>query len=154
MDRPRPDRKPERARETLMEDVPGIEPEVGEHEQRRADAVENEPGIQLNEAEAHSRTYTRAMPAETTLAAPAREAAAERFLRYVRIDTQSDEESRPTRAREAARLLRSAPRRAEQVGLADAAIDEHGYVTATLPPTVEHDVRRSRSSPTSTPHGR
>jgi tripeptide aminopeptidase len=81
------------------------------------------------------------MPAETTLAAQLAEAAAERFFRYVRIDTQSDEESEtyPSTEKQLV-LLRLLRDELEQVGLADAAIDEHGYVTASLPPTVEHDV--------------
>ena len=81
------------------------------------------------------------MPAETTLAARLAEEAAERFLRYVRIDTQSDEESDSYPSTEKQLdLLRLLRDELEQAGLADAAIDEHGYVTATLPATVEHDV--------------
>jgi tripeptide aminopeptidase len=81
------------------------------------------------------------MPAETTLASQLAEDAAERFLRYVRIDTQSDEESEtyPSTEKQLV-LLRLLRDELEQVGLADAAIDEHGYVTANLPATVEHDV--------------
>jgi tripeptide aminopeptidase len=81
------------------------------------------------------------MPAETTLAARLAEDAAERFLRYVRIDTQSDEESETYPSTDGQLvLLRLLRDELEQAGLADAAIDEHGYVTATLPATVEHDV--------------
>jgi len=76
-----------------------------------------------------------------TLAARLAEDAAERFLRYVRIETQSDEESNAYPSTpgqlELLRLLRD---ELEQIGLGDAAIDEHGYVTATLPATVEQDV--------------
>ena len=81
------------------------------------------------------------MPAETTLAARLADDAAERFLRYVRFDTQSDEESDtyPSTDKQLV-LLRALRDELEQVGLADAAIDEHGYVTATLPATVEQDV--------------
>jgi tripeptide aminopeptidase len=78
---------------------------------------------------------------ETTLAARLAEDAAERFLRYVRIDTRSDEESDTYPSTpgqlELLRLLRD---ELAQIGLGDAAIDEHGYVTATLAATVEHDV--------------
>jgi tripeptide aminopeptidase len=84
------------------------------------------------------------MPAEPspTLAALLAEDAAERFLRYVRIDTQSDEESNTYPSTEKQLdLLRLLRDELEQAGLADASIDEHGYVTATLPSTVEHDVR-------------
>jgi tripeptide aminopeptidase len=81
------------------------------------------------------------MSAETTLAARLAEEAAERFLRYVRIDTQSDEESETYPSTEKQLdLLRLLRDELEQAGLADAAIDEHGYVTATLPATVEHEV--------------
>jgi tripeptide aminopeptidase len=79
------------------------------------------------------------MPTETTLAARLAEDAAERFLRYVRFDTQSDEESETYPSTEGQFvLLRVLRDELEQAGLADAAIDEHGYVTATLPATVEH----------------
>lgn len=81
------------------------------------------------------------MPPETTLAAQLAEDAAERFLRYVRIDTQSDEDSETYPSTpgqlDLLRLLRD---ELEAVGLTDAAIDEYGYVTATLPATVDHDV--------------
>jgi tripeptide aminopeptidase len=81
------------------------------------------------------------MPAETTLAARLAEEAAERFLRYVRIDTQSDEESDTYPSTEKQLdLLRLLRDELEQAGLTNAAIDEHGYVTATLPATVDHAV--------------
>ncbi len=81
------------------------------------------------------------MPAETTLAARLAEDAAGRFVRYVRIDTQSDEESETYPSTEGQLvLLRLLRDELEQTGLADAAMDEHGYVTATLPATVEHEI--------------
>ncbi len=75
------------------------------------------------------------------LAAQLAEDAAERFLRYVRIDTQSDEDSEtyPSTAKQLD-LLRLLLGELQELGLADAAIDEHGYVTATLPATVDRDV--------------
>ena len=75
------------------------------------------------------------------LAAQLAEDAAERFLRYVRIDTQSkeDSESYPSTAKQLD-LLRLLLGELQKLGLEDAAIDEHGYVTATLPATVERDV--------------
>ena len=58
----------------------------------------------------------------------------ERFLRYARIDTQSriDRTRSPSTPGqlELARLLAAECR---QAGLDDAALDQHGYVTATLP---------------------
>jgi tripeptide aminopeptidase len=81
------------------------------------------------------------MPAETTLAPQLAEDAAERLLRYVRIDTRSDEESETYPSTDGQLdLLRLLRDELEQVGLADVAMDEHGYVTATLPATVEHEV--------------
>jgi tripeptide aminopeptidase len=69
------------------------------------------------------------------------EDAAERFLGYVRIDTQSDEdsESYPSTAKQLD-LLQLLLDEVRVLGLENATIDEHGYVTATLPSTVEHDV--------------
>jgi tripeptide aminopeptidase len=69
------------------------------------------------------------------------EDAAERFLRYVRIDTQSDEDSEtyPSTAKQLD-LLRLLVDELKTIGLDDAAIDEHGYVTATLPSNVDGDV--------------
>src|SRR5215472_3667000 len=81
------------------------------------------------------------MSVETTLAPQLAEDAAERFLRYVRIDTRSDEESETYPSTpgqlDLLRLLRD---ELEQVGVADVTMDEHGYVTGTLPATVEHEV--------------
>src|SRR5262249_8034626 len=81
------------------------------------------------------------MPTDPTLLGQLAEDAAERFDRYVRIDTQSDEESETYPSTDGQLvLLRLLRDELEQAGLTDAAIDEHGYVTATLPATVEHDV--------------
>jgi tripeptide aminopeptidase len=78
---------------------------------------------------------------ETTPVAQLAEDAAERLLRYVRIDTRSDEDSETYPSTpgqlDLLRLLRD---ELEHVGLADVTMDEHGYVTGTLPATVERDV--------------
>jgi tripeptide aminopeptidase len=70
----------------------------------------------------------------TPLAAELADDVLERFLRYVRIDTQSDDDSTtyPSTAkqRDLGELL---ARELSELGLDDAAIDEHGYVFATLP---------------------
>ena len=63
----------------------------------------------------------------------------DRFLRYVGIDTQSDETS-PTypstvRQLDLSRLLE---RECRALGLADVSLDEHGIVMATVPATVAH----------------
>ena len=79
------------------------------------------------------------MPAAFT--SPLAEAVAddllERFLRYVQVDTQSrvDRERSPSTPGQLdlARLL---VEDLQEIGLADAALDEHGYVYATLPATV------------------
>ena len=75
----------------------------------------------------------------SALAAQLAEDAAERFMRYVQIDTQSDEDSEtyPSTAKQLD-LLRLLVDELKAAGLPDVAIDEHGYVTATLPATVDH----------------
>ena len=62
----------------------------------------------------------------------------ERFLRYVQIDTQSVEESEsfPSTAKQFD-LLRPLVEELRAIGLADAAIDEWGYVMATIPATTK-----------------
>ncbi len=67
---------------------------------------------------------------------PLRTSCVERFLRYVTFDTQSSEASRtyPSTAGQLV-LLRQLVGELHELGLRDAAIDEHGYVTATLPAT-------------------
>jgi tripeptide aminopeptidase len=61
-------------------------------------------------------------------------AALDRFLRYAAIDTQSSEDSQtyPSTAKQFD-LLRLLLKELQEMGLRDAAIDAHGYVTATLP---------------------
>src|SRR5262249_18027846 len=60
----------------------------------------------------------------------------DRFLRYVQYDTQSDETSQsyPSTAKQLA-LLRDLAAELRDIGLADAAVDGHGYVMATIPAT-------------------
>ena len=83
------------------------------------------------------------MAADThaALTAQLAEDAAERFLRYVRFDTQSEEDSKsyPSTAKQL-ELLRVLLAELQELGLEDAAIDEHGYVTATVPATIDRDV--------------
>jgi tripeptide aminopeptidase len=69
------------------------------------------------------------------------EAAAERFLRYVTYDTQSDEDSEtyPSTAKQL-ELLKALRDELEQLGLSEVAMDDNGYVTATLPATVDKEV--------------
>ena len=60
----------------------------------------------------------------------------ERFLRYVQFDTQSDERSTtyPSTEKQLV-LLRALAGELRDAGLADAAVDRYGYVTATIPAT-------------------
>ena len=60
----------------------------------------------------------------------------DRFLRYVQYDTQADENSTtyPSTEKQLV-LLRDLAAELRAIGLRDAAIDEHGYVTATIPAT-------------------
>ncbi len=62
----------------------------------------------------------------------------ERFLRYVRIDTQSDftAPGYPTTAKQFD-LLRRLATELEQIGARDVTLDEHGYVMATVPATTQ-----------------
>jgi tripeptide aminopeptidase len=65
----------------------------------------------------------------------------QRFLRYVRIDTRSDPESATTPSTEVQKdLSRLLADELRQFGLDDAAMDEYGYVYATLPSTLEGDL--------------
>ena len=75
------------------------------------------------------------------LAAQLAEDAANRLLRYVRIDTQSDEDSTTYPSTEKQLdLLRLLLDELRELGAADAQIDENGYVTATIPATVDGDI--------------
>ena len=69
------------------------------------------------------------------------EAAAQRFLRYVTYDTQSDGDSDtyPSTAKQL-ELLRALRDELQEMGLEDVQMDDNGYVTATLPSNVDHDV--------------
>lgn len=59
---------------------------------------------------------------------------AERFLRYVRIDTQSDPASKSYPSTEKQKDLgRLLARELQELGLSDAGMDEYGYVYATIP---------------------
>ncbi|MBN8821401.1 MULTISPECIES: peptidase T [unclassified Spirosoma] len=64
--------------------------------------------------------------------------AVERFLRYVQIDTQSDPQStaNPSTAKQKD-LSRLLVEELQQMGVADAELDEWGYVYATIPATTD-----------------
>lgn len=67
--------------------------------------------------------------------------AAERFMRYVQVDTQSDASSdtQPTteKQKDLSRILEA---ELQALGLTDAALDEHGYIYATIPATTDKQV--------------
>jgi tripeptide aminopeptidase len=60
----------------------------------------------------------------------------DRFLKYVQYDTRSDETSKtyPSTDKQLI-LLRDLATELREIGLTDAAVDEHGYVMATIPAT-------------------
>jgi len=65
----------------------------------------------------------------------------DRFLRYVVIDTRSDERTTdvPSTPGQLV-LMRILVEELRAIGLEDATLDGHGYVMATIPATVTHDV--------------
>lgn len=67
--------------------------------------------------------------------------AAERFLRYVQVDTQSDPQSKSHPTTEKQKDLGSIlAEELKQIGLADAHMDEWGYVYATIPSATDKKV--------------
>ncbi|MBL7743455.1 MAG: peptidase T [Chitinophagaceae bacterium] len=67
--------------------------------------------------------------------------AAGRFVKYVQIDTQSDplSSSQPTTARQKD-LSKLLAEELKNMGIADAHMDEHGYVYATIPSNIDKKV--------------
>lgn len=66
---------------------------------------------------------------------------ADRFIRYAKIDTQSDPQSTSFPSTEKQKdLLRLLAEELKQIGLADAHMDEWGYVYATLPSNTDKKV--------------
>jgi tripeptide aminopeptidase len=69
------------------------------------------------------------------------ETVAERFLRYVKYDTQSAENSKTYPSTEKQKELgRQIVEELKELGLEDASINEHGYVMATLPANIQRTV--------------
>jgi tripeptide aminopeptidase len=66
---------------------------------------------------------------------------ADRFMKYVQIDTQSDpaSESQPTTEKQKD-LSRILVKELKEIGIDDAELDEYGYVYATIPATTEKNV--------------
>lgn len=65
----------------------------------------------------------------------------DRFLKYVKFDTKSDEESDSTPSTKGQLVLAEELRKElEQIGLTDVSVDEKGYVMATLPSNIDKAV--------------
>lgn len=65
----------------------------------------------------------------------------DRFLRYVQIDTQSDPDSNTFPSTEKQKnLSRLLVQELKEMGVADAELDKHGYVYATIPANTDKDV--------------
>ena len=81
------------------------------------------------------------MPSNKNMFSNYKFTAAERFLRYVQIDTQSDPQSssHPTTEKQK-NLSKILAEELKQIGLADAHMDEWGYVYATIPSNTNKDV--------------
>jgi len=73
----------------------------------------------------------------------------DRFLRYVKIDTQSQEgvEDRYPSTEKQLDLSRLLVDELKQLGLDDVEIDKHGYVTATLPENIPAGASRAEKIP-------
>jgi tripeptide aminopeptidase len=70
-----------------------------------------------------------------------RHTVAERFMKYVQIDTQSDPNSPSQPSTEKQKdLSRVLVEELKTIGIADAELDEHGYVYATIPATSDKNV--------------
>ena len=78
-----------------------------------------------------------------------RESLLDRFIRYTKIDTQSSDSSTTYPSTEKQKdLLRVLVDDLKAAGLEDAAMDEWGYVMATLPSNVPHRHPAYRAVPT------
>ncbi|HEX6333367.1 MAG TPA: peptidase T [Flavisolibacter sp.] len=67
--------------------------------------------------------------------------AAERFMRYVQVDTQSDPLSQTQPSTEKQKdLSRMLVSELQEMGVTDADLDEHGYVYATIPANTNREV--------------
>jgi tripeptide aminopeptidase len=65
----------------------------------------------------------------------------DRFLKYVKYDTQSSDESTSFPSTEKQKILsQELVKELKEIGLQDAHMDEHGYVIATLPSNTDKDV--------------
>ena len=65
----------------------------------------------------------------------------DRFIRYVKVDSQSDPESTTTPSTEKQwDIIRLLVDELKEIGLSEVEVDEYGYIMATLPSNVSHEV--------------
>ena len=65
----------------------------------------------------------------------------DRFISYVTVDTESDPNSETTpSSKKQLVLARSLAKELKTIGLEEVTMDRKGYIMATLPSNVEHDV--------------
>ncbi|MGB6153962.1 MAG: peptidase T, partial [Pricia sp.] len=65
----------------------------------------------------------------------------DRFLKYVKIDTQSDPNSKTTPSTEKQWLFaEELVEELQEIGLEDVTIDDNAYIMATLPSNIDEDV--------------
>jgi tripeptide aminopeptidase len=70
-----------------------------------------------------------------------REKIINRFISYIKIDTQSDPESDSTPSTEKQwNLANKLAKELEEIGMKEVSIDENAYIMATLPSNVDHNV--------------
>jgi len=66
----------------------------------------------------------------------------ERFLKYVKFDTKSDEDTRVTPSTKGQFILASELKKElEELGLENVSLDKNGYVMATLPKNVDEEIK-------------
>ncbi|MCY6370163.1 peptidase T [Clostridium ganghwense] len=69
------------------------------------------------------------------------EAVVNKFLKYVKYDTKSDEESNVTPSTEGQRVLaKELARELNEMGMSDVSVDDNGYVMATLPANTDKEI--------------
>lgn len=69
------------------------------------------------------------------------ETVVERFLRYVKFDTKSDEESNTVPSTKGQMVFaKELVKELKEIGLSDASVDDKGYIMATLPSNIEKQI--------------
>ena len=63
----------------------------------------------------------------------------DRFIRYVKVDSQSDPESTTTPSTQKQwDIIHLLVDELKEIGLSEVSVDEYGYIMATLPSNVSH----------------